>query len=462
VTRRERLVLIASTIGFSMVLLDTTVVNVALGDIARDLHAGPTALEWVANGYTLVFAGLLLSTGLAADRIGARRVFLAGLATFAAGSVAAAVAPSAAALVAAQAVLGVGAALVLPTSLSLLSQIFTDPGRRARAVGVWASGSAAAFAAGPVVGGLLIEQGSWRTVFVINLPLAAVAAALVLRHVPAHARRATAGARVNLAAQAAAVVMLVALTFGLVESGSRGWGSPAVLGALTAAVVLAAALVARERTTARPLVPRALVADRRFTASTAGGALLNFAFYGELFFLSLFLQQERGLTALQTGLAFLPQPLLFMAISPLVGRLVATRGPRAPLAAGAALASAAAAILLAVDAHSSYPVMLAGLTLNGLGAGLAIPAVTAGVMGTAPAALAGIASAALNAGRQVGGVLGVAILGGLATGGGQVDVAGMHEAFVVAAIALAAAAGLGTLVGASRALVVPEPALAGD
>src|SRR5437764_15277900 len=228
-TRRERLVLTASTIGFSMVLLDTTVVNVALGDIARDLHAGPTAPEWVANGYTLVFAGLLLSTGLAADRIGARRVFLAGLATFAAGSVAAAVAPSAAALVAAQAVLGVGAALVLPTSLSLLSQIFTDPGRRARAVGVWASGSAAAFAAGPVVGGLLIEQGSWRTVFVINLPLAAVAAALVLRHVPAHARRAASNPRapVSLGAQAATVAMLVALTFGLVESGSRGWGSPA-------------------------------------------------------------------------------------------------------------------------------------------------------------------------------------------------------------------------------------------
>src|SRR5436305_1961534 len=277
-TRRERLVLIASTIGFSMVLLDTTVVNVALGDIARDLHAGPTALEWVANGYTLVFAGLLLSTGLAADRIGARRVFLAGLAVFAAGSVAAALAPSAPALVGAQALLG-------------------------------------------------------------------------------------------------------------------------VVGALSAAAVLAAALVARERTTARPLVPRELVADRRFTASTAGGALLNFAFYGELFFLSLFLQQERGLTALQTGLAFLPQPLLFMLISPLAGRLVAARGPRAPLMAGAALASAAAVALVAVDAHSGYAVMLVGLTLNGLGAGLAIPAVTAGVMGSAPTALAGIASAALNAGR---------------------------------------------------------------
>src|SRR5205085_4608630 len=161
---------------------------------------------------------------------------------------------------------------------------------------------------------------------------------------------------------AAAVAVLVALTFGLVESGDRGWGSPAVLGALTAAVVLAAALVARERTTARPLVPRALVADRRFTASTAGGALLNFAFYGELFFLSLFLQQERGLTALQTGLAFLPQPLLFMAMTPLFGRLVARRGPRGPLVAGAALAAVAGVVLLGVDRDSGYGGMLAGLT----------------------------------------------------------------------------------------------------
>src|SRR5205085_3322968 len=179
-------------------------------------------------------------------------------------------------------------------------------------------------------------------------------------------------------------------------------------------------------------------------------------------FLSLFLQQERGLTALQTGLAFLPQPLLFMLISPLVGRLVATRGPRAPLAAGAALASAAAAILLAVDAHSSYPVMLAGLTLNGLGAGLAIPAVTAGVMGTAPAALAGIASAALNAGRQVGGVLGVAVLGGLATGGGRPDVTGMHEAFVLAGGALAGAAALALAMRARQPALGAQAALAGD
>ncbi len=458
-TRRERLVLIASTVGFSMVLLDTTVVNVALGSIARDLHAGPTTLEWVANAYTLVFAGLLLSTGLAADRIGARRVFLAGLATFAGGSVLASAAPTAGALVAAQAVLGVGAALVLPTSLSLLSQVFADPAVRTRAVGVWAAGSAVAFAAGPVVGGLLIEQAGWRAIFVINLPLALVAAGLAVSQLPrtAPAKRASGGPG-SLGAQAVAVVMLVALTFGLVESGARGWSSPPVVVALAAAAALAVVLGLRERASAHPLVPRELVADRRFTASTAGGALLNFAFYGELFFLSLFLQQERGLDALQTGLAFLPQPLLFMAVSPLAGRIVASRGSRLPLALGSALAAIAAVILLAVDATSPYGVLVAGLALNGVGGGLAIPAVTAGVMGAAPPSLAGIASAALNAGRQVGGVLGVAVLGGLATAGGHADPAGVHQAVMVAGLGLAGASALALALPAARPVAALQPA----
>jgi DHA2 family methylenomycin A resistance protein-like MFS transporter len=438
VTRRERLVLLASTIGFSMVLLDTTVVNVALGSMARDLSAGPTTLEWIANAYTLVFAGLLLSTGLAADRLGARTVFLAGLGTFAAGSVAATLAPTAAALIAAQAVLGVGAALVLPTSLSLLSQVFVNPARRVRAVGVWAAGSAVSFATGPVLGGLLIEQAGWRSIFVINLPLAAIAGALALSQVGRRAVPTGPRAPLNLVPQAAAVAMLLALTFGLVESGDSGWGSGRVVGALLVAAVLAVALVVRERSSDRPLVPRALVADRRFTGATAGGALLNFAFYGELFFLSLFLQQDRGLDALETGLAFLPQPLLFIAVAPLASRLLA-RGSRAPLALGAGIAVIGSLLLLGVDGDSSYGVLFAGLALNGVGGGFAIPAVTATVMSAAPISLAGIASASLNAGRQVGGVLGVAVLGGMATASGHVQAAAMHDAVLLAALALLAA-----------------------
>jgi MFS transporter, DHA2 family, methylenomycin A resistance protein len=461
VTRRERLVLLASTLGFSVVLLDTTVVNVALGSIAHDLAAGPTTLEWVANAYTLVFAGLLLSTGLAADRLGARAVFLAGLGTFAVGSVAATLAPSAAALIGAQAVLGVGAALVLPTSLALLSQVFADPTRRVRAVGVWAAGSAVSFATGPVLGGVLIQQAGWRSVFVINLPLAALAAALVISQVGPQPAGTRTAAPLNLAPQAAAIAMLLALTFGLVESGDTGWGSARVVVALATAVALAVALVARERSTDRPLVPRELVADRRFTGATAGGALLNFAFYGELFFLSLFLQQERGLDALETGLAFLPQPLFFIAVAPIAGRMIA-RGPRLPLALGAGIAVIGSLALLAVDGSSSYPVLMVGLALNGIGGGLAIPAVTSAVMGSAPTALAGIASATLNAGRQVGGVLGVAVLGGLATGAGGVEIGAMHAAVVIAALGLAVASALAYTLGPPRVALRAEPAFAGS
>ena len=234
-------------------------------DRARPLRR-PTTLEWVANAYTLVFAACCSRPGLAADRLGARAVFLAGLGTFAAGSVAATLAPTAAALIAAQAVLGVGAALVLPTSLSLLSQVFEDPARRVRAVGVWAAGSAVSFATGPVLGGLLIEQAGWRSIFVINLPLAAVAAGLALTQVGGRAaRRARSAAPLNLGPQVAAVAMLLALTFGLVQSGADGWGSGRVVFALGLAAVLAAALVVRERSTDRPVVPRALTRDPRFT-----------------------------------------------------------------------------------------------------------------------------------------------------------------------------------------------------
>ncbi|MEY2533963.1 MAG: transporter, family, methylenomycin resistance protein [bacterium] len=458
-TRRERLVLLASVVGFSMVLLDTTIVNVALGSIAHEFAAGPATLGWIANAYTLVFAGLLLSTGLAADRIGARTVFVTGLAIFAGGSIAAAFAPSAAALIGAQAILGVGAALVLPTSLSLLSRVFTDRSQRMRAIGIWAAGSSVAFAAGPVLGGVLIEQAGWRSIFVINLPLAALGAALVLTQVRGR-EAATPAAALNLGAQAAAIAMLVALTFGLMESTGSGWGSAPVLVAVGSAVVLAAGLFVRERSTANRLVPRELMADRRVTASTAGGALLNFAFYGELFFLSLFLQQERGLDALHTGLAFLPQPLMFMSVAPFAGRLVASRGPRLPLALGAGLGAAGAFVLVGVDLDSSYGFLMVGLALSGMGGGLAVPAITAGVMGSAPTALAGVASATLNAGRQVGGVLGVALLGGLATASGHVEVAAMHSALLIAGVALVLAGALAFALPARERARSPELAFA--
>jgi len=245
-----------------------------------------------------------------------------------------------------------------------------------------------------------------------------------------------------------------------VQSGADGWGSGRVVFALGLAAALAVGLVVRERSSDRPLVPRALTRDPRFTGATAGGALLNFAFYGELFFLSLFLQQDRGLDALETGLAFLPQPLLFIAVAPLAARLLA-RGPRLPLAVGAGISVVGSLILLGVDSGSPYGVLMAALALNGIGGGFAIPAVTGAVMGSAPTALAGIASASLNAGRQVGGVLGVAVLGGIATAGDHVEPAAMHDAAILAALGLAMASALAFTLRSPAPAAVGEAVLAG-
>jgi DHA2 family methylenomycin A resistance protein-like MFS transporter len=457
VTRKPALVLAASTLGFGMVLLDTTVVNVAGPVIRDDLGAGDAALQWIVNAYTLVFAALLLSMGALSDRLGARTIFLGGLATFAVGSVAAAAAPSAGALIAAQALLGVGAASVLPTSLSLLTQAYPGASARARAVGIWAAGSAVAFALGPVVGGGLTDALGWRSVFVVNLLPAVAGGLLAWRFAPRGRPGATRGT--DPSGQLATIVGLGALTFALIEGGDRGWTSVTALVAFAAALAAVAWLVPHQRRAAAPLLPSSLVGDRRFTAATGAGALVNLAFYGEFFVLSLFLQQERGLSALEVGLSFLPQPLLVMALAPVAGRLVAAAGPRLPLAVGGVAGTLGAIALLAVDSNSSYLVLAAGLVLNGVAGGLMIPAVTGGVMGAAPAKFAGVASAGLNAGRQVGGVIGVALLGSLATAGDPV--AGLHVALVLAAVALAGATLLSRTLPATRAdAVAPARAVA--
>jgi DHA2 family methylenomycin A resistance protein-like MFS transporter len=438
-TRRPAIALTASSLAFSLVLLDTTVVNVALPAIRDDLHAGLTGLQWIVNGYTLVLASLLLSAGALADRLGARRMVLGGVTVFSVASAAAAVAPSLAALVAAQVALGIGAAALIPASLSLLTHAYPDPIRRARAVGVWASTSASAFAAGPVLAGLLIDVAGWRAMFAINLPFALVVAVLVLRGVDETPRTAQRG--LDIPGQVTAVLALAALTFALIESGSLGWGSPVVVGALVVAVASALAFVAVERRSAAPMLPLSLFASRAFSASAAAGALVSFAVYGQLFFLSLYLQEVRGLSALETGFAFLPQPAVFALAGLPAGRIVARVGPRLPLAVGGALAATGTLVLLTIGADTPYGVLVAGLVLFGAGAGTAIPALTSAVVSDVPAAQVGVASAALNTSRQTGGVLGVAILGGLVSGTDFLG--GMHVALVACAVALLGVALLG-------------------
>jgi DHA2 family methylenomycin A resistance protein-like MFS transporter len=448
---RPAIALVASSLAFSLVLLDATVVNVALPAIREDLGAGVTELQWVVNAYTLALASLLLSAGALSDRFGGRRMALLGASLFAVASGAAAAAPSVATLVAAQVVLGIGAAALVPASLAMLTRAYPEPGRRARAVGVWASTSAAAFAAGPVLAGLLIEVIGWRAIFAVNLPFAAAVLVLVARGIAPAPAPVPAGGRpgLDLPGQAAAVVALAALTLGLIESGGSGWGSPLVLGALAVAVAAGTAFVAIERRAVSPMLPLALFRERAFTTSAAVGLLVSFALYAELFLVSLYLQDVRGLSALETGLAFLPQPILFALAGMPAGRAVARFGPRAPLAAGGVIAAAGALVLLAAGQHSPYGLLVLGMALFGAGAGAVIPAITTAVVSSVPQAQVGIASAALNASRQTGGVLGIAVLGGLVADGAFL--AGMHLALGVAAATLLGAALLGTRLVPRRA-----------
>lgn len=451
---RPAVALVASSLAFSLALLDAAVVNVGLSDIRDDLGAGVTELQWVVNAYTLALAALLLSAGALADRFGGRRMALLGASLFVVASTVATAAPSVLALVGAQIVLGMGAAALVPASLAILTRAYPEPGRRAHAVGVWAATSAAAFAAGPVLAGLLIEALGWRALFAVNLPLAAIVLVLVARGVaPSPGERARS---IDVAGQATAILTLAALTFGLIESGESGWTSPIVLGAFTVALAAGTAFVAAENRAPAPMLPLTLFRERAFTASTLAGTFISFAMYAELFLVSLYLQDVRGMTALETGLAFLPQPILFALAGLPAGRMVARFGPRLPLMAGGAVASAGMLLLVAAGPHTPYLLIVAGLALFGAGVGAAIPAITTAVVASVPPAQVGVASAALNAARQTGGVLGVAVLGGLVAEGAFL--AGMHLALGIGAAALLVTALLGA--GLTGRAPAPEPARA--
>ncbi len=424
--------LIAICLGYFMTILDTTIVNVALPSIGRDLGAAVAGLQWVVDGYALVFAGLLLTGGALGDRLGSRGVFLAGLALFTLTSALCAVAPTLWTLVAFRVAQGLGAALLVPTSLALLRHSYADAGGRARAIGLWGGIAGIAAAGGPVLGGVLVAALGWRGVFLVNIPVGLLGAWLTRRYVaPAPRLR---GRGLDLPAQAAAVAALGALTFGVIEGGAWGWTSPLILGAFGLGAVATALFVAVERHKSDPMLPLGLFAAPAFSAATAVGFALNFGFYGQLFVMSLYLQQVRGYSPLLTGLALLPETGMAVVASTISGRLTARTGPRPPMLTGLALGGAGLLLLATVGPTTSYPVVGAIFVAVGFGMALTMPAATTAVMEEAPSERAGIASAVLNAARQVGGVLGVALLGAL-VGRDSSFVPGMHAAMLVAGAA---------------------------
>ncbi|HEY7143877.1 MAG TPA: MFS transporter [Streptosporangiaceae bacterium] len=407
------LALTAVCLGYFMVILDTTIVTVALPALRADLGASVAGLQWVVDGYLLTFAALQLSGGLLADRAGARAVFQAGLGLFALSSLGCALAPGIALLVAARLIQGVSAALSVPASLALLRVAYPGPAARARAIGVWGGVAGIGAAAGPVLGGILVTGLSWRAVFVVNVPVGIAAMILTARHVPAAARQPRPA---DPGAQAVAILALAALTYALITGGQAGL-TPAVLAVAALFVLAAAAFVLVERGRAAAMLPLSLFTSKTFSGANAIGLLINLGFYGELFVLNLYLQEVRHYPAVLAGLALLPQMGVTMLGSSLSGRITARAGsPRPAMLAGLCLGAAGLLSLMAAGASTPYWVLVAPMLAAGFGMSLTMPAATTAVVEAAPASRAGLASGVISTSRQAGGVIGIAVLGALAAG----------------------------------------------
>ncbi|KIZ17012.1 MFS transporter [Streptomyces natalensis] len=430
-------VLGAALLGFFLISLDALIVTVALPDIGRSLGGGMSGLQWVVDGYTLIFAALMLSAGALSDRIGARQAYGGGLVLFALASAACGLAPGLGVLVAARLVQGGAAAVMMPASLALVRQGFPDQAKRARAIAIWTVGGAVAVAAGPVLGGALSASAGWRWIFFVNLPAGLLALALLAR-VPASPRL---PARLDAVGQVTAVVAMGALTYGVIEGGAEGFGRPLVVVSLLVAAAAAAAFLAAQARGAHPMLPLPLFRSRVVAVSLVVGFMLNAAYYGGVFIFSLYLQQERGQTALHAGLMFIPMTALVAVVNLASAKLAAQFGPRVPMVAGQLLGTAGLLALLTVGAHTNVWAVAALMVPVGLGGALTVPALTAMLLDAVPADRAGTASAVLNTGRQVGGAIAVAVFGALLAGA-DTFLVGMRWSMLLAAVGLVLTAGV--------------------
>ncbi|MFI8106577.1 MFS transporter [Streptomyces sp. NPDC086023] len=431
--------LFAVCVGYFMVILDVTAVNVAVPVLERDLGTSLTAVQWVTNGYTLTFAALLLTGGALGDRLGNRRVFCAGVVLFSAASAACGLAPDVVVLTVARLLEGVGAALIVPGSLALLQQVYRSPDDRARAFGLWGSMAGIAASAGPLLGGLLVSTVGWRWVFFVNLPVGVLCILLTLRHVPASPRNP--GRSVDWPAQCALVAFVTLLTTALNEAGRLGWTAPLVLTAAALCPVAAALFALREHLARSPALPLPLLASRPLAGGAAIGLLFNFAFYGMVFTASLYFQHERGLSALHTGLALFPAVAMSMFASALSGRLARRTGHRPLVITGMLVGAAGLAGWVAAGADPPYLLLVVPMMATGFGTSFALTGATSTVMAAAPESHAGTASALFNTTRQIGSAAGVA-LGGSLLASAQDFTDGVRLSMAVGAAAYLVAAGL--------------------
>jgi EmrB/QacA subfamily drug resistance transporter len=438
-----RWLIAAAVLGSGIAFLDGTVVNVALPAIGRDLDAGLAGQQWVLDGYLLSLSALLLSGGAAGDRYGRRRVFLSGLAIFTAASLACGLAPSVGWLIAARLVQGVGAAALVPGSLALIDVGIRDEDR-ARAVGIWAGMSGVTSALGPLIGGWLVDTASWRWVFLLNIPLAAAAGWITVRHVP-ESRDTTARGRADILGAGAVMLGLAGVVYALIEAPSRGW-TPATVAAVAIGAAALAAFVLIETRAAHPLLPLRLFRLRQFAGANLTTLAVYAALGGALFLLALQLQQSLHYSALAAGLATLPTTIIMLIGSPWAGALAERTGPRLPMTVGPLVAATGLALMARIIPGESYVrAVLPAVAVFGLGLAITVAPLTAAVLATVSENLAGTASGINNAVARLGGLLAVAVLpvaAGIHTGIGQP----LGHSFVVAMLIAAGVCASGGIV----------------
>ncbi len=450
-----------------MIMLDNTVVNVALPSIHRDLGASLSALEWTVNGYTLSFAVLLATGGRLGDIFGRRLTFLIGVVLFAASSATAGLAPDTTSLVVSRVVQGVGAALMMPATLSIVTDAF-PPHERGKAMGTWAGVSALALAVGPVLGGFLTEHVSWRAIFYLNIPVA-IGAVLAALFAVRESRDTTVGREVDYLGVATLTTALTALVLALVEGNAWGWGSPEIVALLAGAALGLAAFVAVELRVKVPMVEFRFFSDRNFLGAVVVALIVSFAMLGVFFFLALYMQNILGYSPLEAGVRFLPSTLMVVVVAPIAGRMADRVGPRWLIAAGLTIVAASLYTFSGIAVDSSYGALLPGFVLLGIGIALTMSPMTSAAMNAVAVEKAGIASGVLSMFRMVGGSLGVAVTGAIfqgavgnpatATPAEFVDALG-HAMLISSAVALAGAVVGATAIRARRRPVGDEVAAA--
>jgi DHA2 family methylenomycin A resistance protein-like MFS transporter len=430
------LTLAGMSLGYGVVQLDLTIVNTALHAIGSSLGGGVAELQWVVNAYTVAFAAFILTAGALGDRIGARNIFMAGFALFTAASLGCALAPNATILIAARCVQGFAAAILVPNSLALLNHAYPDATARGRAVAVWAAGASLALTAGPFVGGALISLVGWRAIFLVNLPIGLAGLWLAWRfaaETPRLAQR-----ELDLTGQIAAVIALGSLAGALIEAGQKGWQHPLVLAGFAVAAASASLFVLQERRAAQPMLPLSLFGQRMFALTALVGLLVNIAIYGLLFVLSLYFQEVNGLSAFQTGLAFVPMMAVVFPVNLMAPRVSERIGAPATIALGAVVSALGCAALLGIRPDTSYVAVCAQMIAMSSGLGLLVPPMTSTLLGSVDRARSGIAAGVLNATRQTGSVLGVALFGALAGQAGAF-MTGLRASLAISAGVLLAA-----------------------